>query len=190
MSDSAFSIDPSHPFAAALNPTRLVSHSLADDGRIPNNPRLALAIYPGVLRLSREGRSAAAFVQDLFHENGWAGSWVNGVFSYHHFHAKAHEVLGCFDGRATVLFGGENGVEVDILAGDAVVIPAGVGHKNLGCSSDFGVVGAYPPGQSPDMKYGEPDERPRCLEEIALVDSPETDPVYGAGGPLLKLWRN
>ena len=113
---------------------------------------------------------------------------MNGVFSYHHYHATAHEVLGCFSGSARVLFGGEEGVEIEVKAGAAVVIPAGVGHKNIGCSSDFGVVGAYPPAQGPDMKYGEPNERPRCFGEIARVASPEMDPVCGTGGPLCREW--
>jgi len=34
---------------------------------------------------------------------------------------------------------------VEVEAGDIIIIPAGVGHKNLG-SSNLGVVGAYPLG--------------------------------------------
>ena len=167
----------------------IIAHLLPDDGSIPNNPELPLLIYPGAFDVSGDGRADASVIREAFHRNGWGNSWVNGVFSYHHYHAEAHEVLGCFSGSATVLFGGEEGVEVEIMAGAAVVIPAGVGHKNLGCSSDFGVVGAYPPGQSPDMKYGEPDERPASLEAIANTPAPEKDPVVGGEGPLLSQWQ-
>ena len=49
-----------------------------------------------------------------------------------------------FTGSAVFHLGGEKGKKVNVKAGDIIVIPAGVGHKNLGASDDFGVVGAYP----------------------------------------------
>ena len=73
-------------------------------------------------------------------------------------------------------------------AGDVVVIPAGVGHENLGSTSDFTMVGAYPPGQNPDLQRGEPSERPWELESIAKVPLPTADPIYGKDGPLMKVW--
>ncbi len=165
-----------------------IAHLLPDDGWISNNPDLPLLVCPRAFGALPPGRGGASVIRDIFHRNDWGNSWVNGVFGYHHYHATAHEVLGCFSGTARVLFGGESGVEIEIVAGAAVVIPAGVGHKRLESSPDFGVVGAYPPGQSPDMKYGEPHERPGSLEEIARVPLPEMDPVSGAGGPLLEAW--
>lgn len=188
MSRAAHSIDPNHPFAGSLKAAPPLAHVLADDGGIPNHPRFPLLIYPDAICLPGGRRAAASLIQELFHENGWTGSWVNGVFSHHHYHATAHEVLGCLCGSATILFGGEKGVEIEFRAGDVAVIPAGVGHKNLGCSSDFGVVGAYPPGQSPDMNYGDPGERPKSLADIAGVALPGSDPVFGVDGPLMTLW--
>ncbi len=70
-----------------------------------------------------------------------------------------------------------------------VIIPAGVGHKNCGASRDFAVLGAYPAGQKWDMCYGKPGERPQTDQNIARVQLPEGDPVYGAGGPLLERWK-
>lgn len=70
-----------------------------------------------------------------------------------------------------------------------VVIPAGVGHCNVGSSSEFLVVGAYPRGQSWDLHTGEPDERPEVLENIRNVPFPEADPVFGKEGPLLEQWK-
>ncbi len=130
----------------------VITHHLPDDGSIPNNPELPLLIYSDAFDLSGDSRRDASLILEVFHRNNWGNSWVNGVFGYHHYHAEAHEVLGCFSGSATVLFGGEQGVEVEVKAGAVVVIPSGVGHKKLRGSSDFGVVGAYPPGPSPDMK--------------------------------------
>jgi uncharacterized protein YjlB len=59
-----------------------------------------------------------------------------------------------------VPFAGEVGVTVEDEAGDVAVIPAGVGHRNLGSSDDFLVLGTYPRGQSWDLRAGEPGERP------------------------------
>jgi uncharacterized protein YjlB len=87
-----------------------------------------------------------------------------------------------------VRFGGDAGVIVTVSAGDVVVIPAGVGHHNLGASGDFLVVGAYPRGQSWDLCRGRAEERPQVLDNIARVPLPAADPVYGADGPLVKHW--
>jgi uncharacterized protein YjlB len=87
-----------------------------------------------------------------------------------------------------VQFGGETGPVIIASAGDVIVIPAGVAHKNLLSSHDFRVVGAYPAGQTWDMKYGKKEERPAADHRISAVALPETDPVKGAGGPLIKLW--
>ena len=99
------------------------------------------------------------------------------------------EVLGICRGRARVQFGGESGPVLDTSAGDVVVIPAGVAHKNMGASIDFMVVGAYPRGQTWDMNRGRPGERPRTDDNIRRVPAPPADPILGSGGPLMRLWR-
>jgi uncharacterized protein YjlB len=75
-------------------------------------------------------------------------------------------------------------------AGDVVVIPAGVGHQNLGASADLLVVGAYPRGSEVDLWRGGAAERAVVERNIALVPLPAADPVHGADGPLLRLWRD
>jgi uncharacterized protein YjlB len=77
---------------------------------------------------------------------------------------------------------------VEVGAGDVAVIPAEVGHRNMGSSRDFLVVGAYPRGQFWDLRTGEPDERPGDLENIRKVPIPDKDPVFGEGGPLTQHW--
>ncbi len=157
-----------------------------DDGHIPNNPELPLLIYPGVLG---EPDLSPSRCKQLLAENGWGGAWVNGVFSYHHYHSNAHEVLWVVSGGASIAFGGPEGTTVEVKAGDVVVIPVGVGHCNAGSSSDFTVVGAYPRGQeSYDLRTGEEGERPEVLENIRDVPFPEADPLFGQGGPLLEYW--
>ena len=89
---------------------------------------------------------------------------------------------------ARVRFGGNAGMVLTVRAGDVVVIPAGVGHQNLGASPDLLVVGAYPRGQRFDLCRGLPEERPQVLENIERVPPPAADPVYGAAGPLIEHW--
>lgn len=161
-------------------------YSFADDGSIPNNPRLPLLLYPQALPEEFHEPSAC---KELLSGNDWGGAWVNGVFSYHHYHSNAHEVLAVVGGSARLIFGGPEGETVDVRAGDVVVIPAGLGHCNVGSGSGFMVIGAYPRGQEGyDLKTGEPDERPEALENIRKTASPQTDPIFGVEGPLLQRW--
>jgi len=156
------------------------SLSFEDDGLIPNNPRLPARIYRGALGGGGDLEKAA---RQMFDANRWPAAWTNGVFSYWHYHAEAHEALGVIAGHARLGLGGDAGGEVEVQAGDVVLIPAGVGHKRLSASPDFSVVGAYPPGQSPDMKTGRPGEHAAALESIRALPDPETDPVFGEASP-------
>jgi uncharacterized protein YjlB len=157
-------------------------HRFTADGGIPNNPELPLLVYRGVLAA---GEGAAASCEALFAQHGWSNGWRNGVFGYHHFHSTAHEVLGFVKGEARVRFGGGKGETVEVRAGDVVVVPAGVAHRNEGASRDLLVIGAYAQGRDYDTcTRGDED----ALERIRSVPKPASDPVYGARGPLLKAW--
>ncbi|MBN1127142.1 MAG: cupin domain-containing protein [Sedimentisphaerales bacterium] len=170
-----------------LNRVEVQRYRLADDGTFPNNSILPLLVYPAVVR--PYGDNVAGLFESLFIGNGWDGNWVNGIYDFHHYHSRAHEVLGVFSGSAQVQLGGPNGFVTEVHAGDVVVIPAGVAHKNLGSSRDFGVVGGYPNRQRPDMCYGRSGDRPAVDERIAVVGLPATDPVYGENGPLVQIWQ-
>ena len=154
---------------------------LHDDGIFPNNPRFPLLKYGNAVPI--QGPDPAALFESLFNDNSWVGSWRNGVYGMHHYHSSAHEVLGVYSGSALLQFGGEQGIRVEVKAGDVAVIPAGVAHKRVHSSDDFRVVGAYPEGQVWDMCYGREGERPRADHAIASVPLPRTDPVYGDTGP-------
>jgi uncharacterized protein YjlB len=168
------------------NEALIIQHTLSDDGSYPNNERLPLLVYKGVLRLPEQDPAAA--IDSLFAAHDWGGSWRNGVYAFHHYHSTAHEVLGVYSGTAQVQFGGPNGIVLEVMRGDVVLIPAGVAHKNVGSSTDFRVVGAYPEGQQPDMNYGREGERPDADDRIARVPRPQGDPVYGKDGPLGEHW--
>jgi len=165
----------------------IIDRIYTDDGTIPNNSRLSVIIYRSVFT----GPEAllAESMEELFLRNHWAGSWRDGLFKYHHYHSTAHEVLGIYGGWTDALIGGESGDTFRLQAGDIILLPAGTGHKNLGQSPDFRVVGAYPDDQYPDMNYGYPGERPHVLSNISAVPLPSHDPVEGLHGPVFTLWQ-
>ena len=168
------------PFTHALDKVQIVTFHFGDDGQIPNHPTLPLIVYKAVLRL--DARDPAAIAEQLFAQHGWQGMWRNGIFDFPHYHSNAHEVLAICRGAATVRFGGERGQTLVVQAGDVAFLPAGTGHQRLSPSGDLLVVGAYPPGQAPDLCRGSAAERPQVLTNIQRVPLPERDPVYGTDG--------
>ena len=165
----------------------VTTRQLEDDGTFPNNKTLPLVVYRRAFDFP--GQDPAGTLEDVFEAHRWGGSWRNGIYDYHHYHSTAHEVLGIARGSAHVQLGGPDGATFEVEAGDVIILPAGVAHKNLGSSSDFVVVGAYPEGQRWDMNYGKDDERPAADRNIEEVPLPASDPVYGPDGPLVKHWN-
>ena len=91
-----------------------------------------------------------------------------------------------------------------------MLIPAGVVHVRLDDAPGYVSVGAYPPGQQPDLcvlsdedalvsnarddteglalKVVGEAEMPAIRAAIAAVPLPGSDPLAGAGGPVTSLW--
>lgn len=152
---------------------------------VPNHPFLPVLAYRAVFP-PEEGDRAAAF-ERRFGAAGWRGLWRNGVFAYQHYHSGAHEVLGIAGGEAELLIGGPTGARLSVRAGDCLVLPAGTGHRRLSASGDFLVVGGYPPGQHADILTTE-----ATIDQLAAIEAlpvPGSDPLYGADGPLVTIWR-
>ena len=158
-----------------------------DDGVIPNHAYWPLIVYRGAISLPGN-LDPAAIIEDLFDENGWRDSWRNGIYDYVHYHSRIHEVLGIARGKGSVRFGGNNGKTVHLKAGDVAILPAGTGHQCLDASTDFLVVGAYPPSGTYD-ECTKSEEHARALKTIPKVGRPRKDPVYGSKGPLLNAWK-
>jgi uncharacterized protein YjlB len=154
---------------------------LDDDGLIPNNASLPLIVYRRAFLAG--DADAEERIEALFAANGWSGAWVNGIYPFHHYHATTHEVLGLARGRVQVQFGGPSGPVLDVASGDAVMIPAGVGHCRLSPSVNLSVVGAYPGGTDWDLCRATSEEYQAALPLIAAVTAPARDPILGPDGP-------
>jgi uncharacterized protein YjlB len=152
--------------ARAAEPLALM---FADDGSIPNNPRLPLLIYRNAVDLSGTP-DPEDVIEATFARHGWRDMWRNGIFPYVHYHSMIHEALA-------------------IARGDVMVLPAGTGHQCLWESPELCVIGAYPKGGKYDLCRGSKAEHAKAIESIANVPVPDSDPVYGEDGPLIRLWR-
>jgi uncharacterized protein YjlB len=158
----------------------------ADDGLVPNNP-MPLVIYKQTIDV--DNAHPEKTIEGLFGANGWGEMWRNGVYDYLHYHATVHEALGVACGHALVLFGGDRGDAIQIAAGDVAILPAGTGHQCLFASHEFCVVGAYPPGSRMHVTLPTPENYLAAQKSIPAVKRPRTDPVRGADGPLIRLWK-
>jgi uncharacterized protein YjlB len=172
---------------ALVRPRKATALHFEDDGIVPNHPRWPLIVYRSAIIL-RDGLDPAAIIEDVFSRNGWGRSWRNGIYDYVHYHSRVHEVLGVARGAATVEFGGVRGKKLKLKAGDVAVLPAGTGHRRIDASSDFLVVGAYPPSGTYD-ECTTSEDRNHALKTVRRVPRPRRDPVYGARDGLVSAWK-
>jgi uncharacterized protein YjlB len=164
------------------------TYHFVDDGKTPNNPRLPLVQYLTPIKLDPSFDPAAIF-ETLFAANKWTGSWRDGVYDFNHFHTHSHEVLGIGRGNVCIRFGGNRGRLIALKAGDVVILPAGTGHRRISQSDDLLVIGAYPVGSRYDELKPDQISHVQAIENIARVPVPDFDPVYGAEGPITRLWQ-
>ena len=149
----------------------------------PNSP-LPVLIYRQVLDAGSAEERADSF-EALFERHGWPPAWRYHLYDFDHFHSTAHEALGIFRGQARARLGGPNGQETVLKAGDVLVLPAGVGHASVEADEDFCMVGAYPPGQEPEIERGDPAQLAEVQARVAAVSLPDYSPL---GEPLAGLW--
>ena len=136
----------------------------AASATVPNNPLLPVVILRGAFAPAPSDEVIARMAA-----NGWGGAWACTVFDYHHYHPDAHEALA-------------------VASGDCLVLPAGTGHCRLSQSRDFRICGAYPPGQEVFITRQANAQAGADAPLIAQVPLPQTDPIHGADGPLVRIW--
>lgn len=176
-----------HIHEQTIQKAHVVCHICPGDEVFPNNEKLPAMVYKGAFLLHPDDDGSV--IKHVFESHNWKNAWENGIYNYQHYHSNTHEVLGIVCGKADIQLGGPEGVCVELVRGDVVVIPAGVAHKCLEASKDFSVVGAYPDGIDYDLNKGEDGERPKADENILRVKLPATDPVYGDVGPVIEHWK-
>ena len=190
-------------------PNSTTKHILIPSSDVsPNNGALPLILYRAAVEFG--DREPEAVFEEIFWGNAWADGFRDGTFPFHHYHSAAHEVVGIARGTAVLQFGGPDGPHIDVAAGDACVIPAGVVHRRIDDAPGYSVVGAYPHHQLPDccvlsqadaeaagvhpdaaelevMVIGET-QLAAVKTRIAATVLPITDPVSGSSGPITELW--
>lgn len=154
-------------------------------GGVPNSV-LPVLVYPEAVLPEIDDKGD--YLEKLFASNGWLPAWRCGIYPFTHYHSNTHEVVGVCSGSAELEFGGSGGRLIKVTSGDVVLIPAGIGHRQIFADSDFLLVGAYPAGISPDMMRDEEKNMAEAVKRIEKVYVPETDPVLGSRG-LKELWR-
>jgi uncharacterized protein YjlB len=184
---------------------------IPEAGNLPNNATLPVILYKGVAEFG--DKEPEDVFEEMFARNNWGNGWrVESIYHFHHYHSDAHEVVAFARGKATLQIGGPDGPIIEVEAGDAAVIPAGVGHRRLDDEPGLSVVGAYPPEQSPDVCvlsaedvqkardedadadgciircFGD-DERDAVRASIAATALPPADPLSGSDGPVMELWQ-
>lgn len=154
----------------------------APSGGVPNNPRLPVILMRGAVD------GTADEIRALYEANGWRRAWVWTVYDYQHFHPDAHEALTVAEGSADLQLGGPAGPVLTLNAGDAVFLPAGTGHCRVRATRDFAICGAYPPDQvDRDVIRAGDMNVDLAAERIAAVSRPDTDPIFGDDGPVVRL---
>ncbi|KAF4634757.1 hypothetical protein G7Y89_g3345 [Cudoniella acicularis] len=161
---------------------------------VPNSP-LPVLVYRSVLLSNPDPASTCAAIEP----NDWLKGGVFKHYGAHHFHSVTHECYAVFKGHSRLLLGrgpldpeDDHDLLLDLKEGDAIVLPAGVAHCNLESSDDYEYVGLYPKG-SPhwDNNFCKADgEETREKEANArAVPIPQSDPIFGVGGPLVTIWK-
>ncbi|KAH6682851.1 hypothetical protein B0J14DRAFT_133085 [Halenospora varia] len=161
---------------------------------VPNSP-LPVLVYRSVLPPDPDPTSACETIEP----NNWFKGGVFKHYRSHHFHSVTHECYAVFKGHSRLLLGrgpldpeNEDDLLLELKKGDAIVLPAGVAHCSVESSDDYEYVGLYPKG-SPhwDNNFCKSNKEETQEKEAnaRAVPIPDSDPIFGIGGPLVGIWK-
>ncbi|PSR79492.1 hypothetical protein PHLCEN_2v7017 [Hermanssonia centrifuga] len=163
---------------------RVSTHQIPRYGHFPNTTihNRPLIIYHNAFE---SVTSASQIESHLKNVGVCIPDWRSTMYEKSHFHSTTHEFLVVASGKARLLFGGEQNPKaagIDVQAGDAMLVPAGVAHRLLEGSEDFEMVGSYPAeAEKWDMRYG---GEVGTESRIAALRWFTEDPLYGMNGPV------
>lgn len=103
------------------------TYSFSSTPTVPNSA-LPVLVYRNVLVPLADANT----VKEIIEKNRWLQGGVFKTFSLCHFHSVTHECYAIFKGSSKLLLGRgpldgqEGGAEVDLRAGDVIVLPVGL----------------------------------------------------------------
>ncbi|KAI1098128.1 RmlC-like cupin domain-containing protein [Jackrogersella minutella] len=173
-----------------LSSLRISRHSIPAYNHIPNTSIQNKSLLHYHEAFPPLNLTASAIESHLTAVGVVEPQWRFSMYSTTHFHSTTHEVLCISQGKARLCFGGEENperVEKEVVPGDVLILPAGVGHRLFqDLTDDFEMVGSYPTGYSWDMCYGKEGEEAE-IRSIGKLPWFERDPIYGDEGPVLDI---
>lgn len=151
-----------------------------------------MIIYRGALEPATSLEQDIARASEFLARNGWAIAWYTdkGLHPFHHFHTNAHEIVWVARGSQRGTFGGPDGIDATVRAGDLIVLPAGTGHIGLEKTDDLYMIGGYPAGTARgNVVRSDESIGLSFANEIAGIPVP-TDPLTGKDGVLTESWHS
>ncbi len=161
------------------------------DGFLPNSALPVLVYRADAINFKNMGMvETKEQIAKIASNNEWYLDWVASIYRRPHYHSTAHEALIIFKGTALLQLGGNRvGKKWEVVAGNVIFIPAGVGHQRIRSTDDFTVFGLYPVGQKWDLQWGWRKNYASSLRRIKKVPLPKADPIFGKMSPLLNCWQ-
>jgi uncharacterized protein YjlB len=149
---------------------------VVEDGWFRLNPTFAAVVYRNVV--DADARDCAGAFEALFRLNGWNIEWRGRISKAPHYHSSTYEIIGIAEGSTILALGSAGGRRIAMDAGDALLVPPGLEHRQVGGETGgIYAVGAVPTGSVWDICSELPSHEER--QQIAALTRPDRDPVTG-----------